>query len=190
MVQEEKMVAMCFFCGKGGGMANHSVITLEAWEEARRAAEAGLSLREVAEDYGVDYETVKKRAQREEWLTVAKLESLLAERKADKLEVSENSEKSRNVPLAAESIAKRLEALHTANKLGLARAAGKGIETALDKMESGEIEVSSIQDLQTLANIAKIAWGGDSNGGNAVQVNVLSSGGYEFSPASAESMCI
>lgn len=169
-------------------MANHSVISSEAWEEARRAAEAGLSLREVAEEYGVDYETVKKRAQREEWLTVAKLESLLAERKADKLEVSGNSEKSRNVPLAAESIVKRLEALHASNKLGLARAAGRGIETALEKMESGEIEVSSLQDLQTLANIAKIAWGGDSNGSSAVQVNVLSSGGYDFVPASVEAM--
>lgn len=170
-------------------MANHSVISSEAWEEARRAAEAGLSLREVAEEYGVDYETVKKRAQREEWLTVAKLESLLAERKADK-EVSENGEKSLNVPLAAESIVKRLEALHASNKLGLARAAGRGIETALEKMESGEIEVSSLQDLQTLANIAKIAWGGDSNGGSAVQVNVLSSGDYDFVPASVESMGI
>lgn len=169
-------------------MANHPVISSEAWLEARRAAEAGLSLREVAEEYGVDYETVKKRAQREEWLTVSKLESLLADRKADKKELSESSEKSLNVPLASESIVKRLEALHTANKLGLARAAGKGIETALDKMESGEIEVTSLQDLQTLANIAKIAWGGDSNGGNAVQVNVLNSGEFDFIPASMDSM--
>lgn len=157
-------------------MARPPVISEERWQEARRAAEIGLSLREVAEDFGVDYETVKKRAQREEWLTTNKLEAMLAERRAKEVINAENVNNSLNVPkgseMTSESIEARLAAYHTRNKLGLAKAAGKGIETALAKMDAGEIEVSSLQDLQTIANIAKIAWGGDS-AQQAVQVNIL-----------------
>lgn len=164
-------------------MANTPVIPTSQWAEARRAAECGLTLQEVAEDFGVDYETVRKRAQRENWLTVNRLENLLA---AQKREDSGNAETSQIVPkaqiLAPDAIEKRLVALHTANKLGLARAAGKGISEAVARMEDGRIEVESLQDLQTLANIAKIAWGGDSNAQNAVQVNILASEPVEFAP--------
>ena len=129
----------------------------------------------MAEDFKVDYEAVKKRAQREEWLTTNKLEALLAERRAKEVNHAENVNSSLNVPkgseMTSESIEARLAAYHTRNKLGLAKAAGKGIETALAKMDSGEIEVSSLQDLQTIANIARIAWGGDT--AQAVQVNIL-----------------
>ena len=48
-------------------------------------------------------------------------------------------------------------------------------------MESGEIKPTSLQDLKTLADVAKIAWGGDAPA-QAVQVNVLSSQPMEFCP--------
>lgn len=160
-------------------MARPPVISEERWQEARRAAEIGLSLREVAEDFGVSYDAVRQRALREDWLTVNRLENKLAEAKLGetKSDLSQNVADSGNSNaerpvLSSESIEARLAAYHTRNKLGLAKAAGKGIETALAKMESGEIEVTSLQDLQTLANVAKIAWGGDS-AQQAVQVNIL-----------------
>jgi len=166
-------------------MANTPVLTDEQWQEARRAAEIGLTLQEVAEDWHVDFETVRKRAYREGWLTANRLEKMLAERKEAEGKLSEKNEKSQIVPKDAlsssGSIEKRLLALHTANKLGLARAAGKGIETALELMDSGEIKPANLQDLKTLADIAKIAWGGDTQA-QAVQVNVLSSQPMDFSP--------
>jgi hypothetical protein len=166
-------------------MANTPVLTDEQWQEARRCAEIGMTLKEVAEDFGVEYEAVKKKAQRENWLTIFKLEKMLAETKEKEAKLSENTEKSPKVLdsslSSSGSIEKRLLAFHTANKLGLARAAGKGIETALELMESGEIKPTSLQDLKTLADVAKIAWGGDAPS-QAVQVNVLSSQPMEFSP--------
>ena len=166
-------------------MANTPVLTDEQWAEARRCAEIGMTLKEVAEDFGVEYEAVKKKAQRENWLTIFKLERMLAETKEAEREVSVKSEKSPKVLdsslSSSSSIEKRLLAFHTANKLGLARAAGKGIETALELMESGEIKPTSLQDLKTLADVAKIAWGGDAPA-QAVQVNVLSSQPMEFCP--------
>jgi len=166
-------------------MANTPVLTDEQWQEARRCAEIGMTLKEVAEDFGVEYEAVKKKAQRENWLTIFKLERMLAETKEKEAKLSENSEKSRKVLdsslSSSGSIEKRLLAFHTANKLGLARAAGKGIETALELMDSGEIKPANLQDLKTLADIAKIAWGGDTQA-QAVQVNVLSSQPMDFSP--------
>lgn len=166
-------------------MANTPVLTDEQWAEARRAAEIGLTLQEVADDWNVDFETVRKRAYRENWLTANRLEKMLAEMKEAEGKHAENVNKSQNVPKDAlsssSSIEKRLLAFHTANKLGLARAAGKGIETALELMESGEIKPTSLQDLKTLADVAKIAWGGDAPA-QAVQVNVLSSQPMDFSP--------
>jgi hypothetical protein len=159
------------------------VLTSEQWAEARRCAEIGLTLQEVAEDFGVSYEAVKKRSLREQWLTVNRLEQMLAEKKEE--QKAKGGDLSPGVPNTSisspERIEKRLLALHTANKLGLARAAGKGIETALGLMGSGEIKPANLQDLKTLADIAKIAWGGDAVA-QAVQVNVLSSQPVEFQP--------
>jgi hypothetical protein len=159
------------------------VLTSEQWGEARRCAEIGLTLQEVAEDFGISYEAVKKRSLREQWLTVSRLEQMLADKKEEQR--AKDSEVSPSVPNASisspERIEKRLLALHTANKLGLARAAGKGIETALELMDSGEIKPANLQDLKVLADIAKIAWGGDTQA-QAVQVNVLSSQPMDFSP--------
>jgi hypothetical protein len=166
-------------------MANTPVLTDEQWAEARRAAEMGLTLQEVAEDWNVDFETVRKRAYRDGWLTKNRLEKMLAERKEAESNNAENVNKSQIVPKDAlsssASVEKRLLALHTANKLGLARAAGKGIETALELMDTGEIKPANLQDLKTLADIAKIAWGGDTQA-QAVQVNVLSSQPMDFQP--------
>jgi hypothetical protein len=44
-------------------------ITPEVWRMAREAVALGLTIREAAERYGINYERAKKRAQREEWPT-------------------------------------------------------------------------------------------------------------------------
>lgn len=171
-------------------MANTPVLSDEQWQEARRCAEMGLTLREVSEDFGVSYDAVRQRALREDWLTVSRLEAKLAEAKLGeaKSDLSQNVADSGNsnekrLEMPIEHVEKRLAAFHTRNKLGLARLAGKGLEKAAERMEEGILEPKSLSDVRTLAEIAKIAWGGDTNSGNAVQVNVLSSGPLDFAPA-------
>lgn len=53
------------------------------WQEVRRAAELGAELRHVAAQFGVSIEAVRKRAQREEWLTPHKLHDRLMMAKAN-----------------------------------------------------------------------------------------------------------
>jgi hypothetical protein len=45
----------------------------ETWAACREAVALGLTIREAAAKYGLDYETAKKRAQREQWPTPARL---------------------------------------------------------------------------------------------------------------------
>ncbi len=52
------------------------------WQSIRRCAELGVPLKTVAEKFGVNYEAVKKRNQRENWLTPAKLEEVRAQKLA------------------------------------------------------------------------------------------------------------
>ena len=53
------------------------------WPEVRRAAEMGADLRIVAAKFGISIEAVRKRAQREQWLTPNKLAERLAMAKAN-----------------------------------------------------------------------------------------------------------
>jgi hypothetical protein len=52
------------------------------WQSIRRCAELGVPLKTVAEKFGVNYEAVKKRNQRENWLTPAKLDEVRAQKLA------------------------------------------------------------------------------------------------------------
>lgn len=48
------------------------------WQSIRRCAELGVPLKDVAAKFGIQYEAVKKRSQREQWLTPAKIEQARA----------------------------------------------------------------------------------------------------------------
>jgi len=62
----------------GGGFIVWPMVTSTAekvtvWTKAREAVALGMSQREVAERYGLSYEAIRKRAQREEWPTPSRL---------------------------------------------------------------------------------------------------------------------
>jgi hypothetical protein len=48
------------------------------WQSIRRCVELGVPLRDAAEKFGVTYEAIKKRNQREAWMTPAKIEQMRA----------------------------------------------------------------------------------------------------------------
>lgn len=48
------------------------------WQSIRRCAELGVPLKDIAAKFGIQYEAVKKRSQREQWLTPAKIEQARA----------------------------------------------------------------------------------------------------------------
>jgi len=52
------------------------------WQSIRRCAELGVPLKTVAAKFNVNYEAVKKRNQRENWLTPTKLEEVRAQKLA------------------------------------------------------------------------------------------------------------
>ena len=70
----------------------------DRWEDIRRAAESGVTFKTLSDEFAISYETIKKKAQREKWLTAPFLQAKLAEmsRKAPSpaLSGSESTEKS------------------------------------------------------------------------------------------------
>jgi len=68
------------------------------WEEARRAAETGAPIAFVAEKFGVSFEAVKKRSQRENWLLPCRVEALREKQRAYVLEQAKKESLSPNVP--------------------------------------------------------------------------------------------
>ena len=49
------------------------------WQSIRRCVELGVPLKDAAEKFKVTYEAIKKRGQREAWMTPAKIEQLRAD---------------------------------------------------------------------------------------------------------------
>lgn len=153
---------------------DNPVLTSEQWKEARRAVEAGMSLQEAADTWGVDYEAVKKRAQREEWLTPTRIRTL-----AEKLAEAE----SRAVPSpeiaprnALEAFTRELSEKRVSTLLKLAKLAEKGVE----KAASAELPVESWQDAKIVADIALKLHQPDNS---AVQVNIVSGEAGDWSGA-------
>jgi transcriptional regulator with XRE-family HTH domain len=54
-------------------MVTSTAEKVTVWTKAREAVALGMSQREVAERYGLSYEAIRKRAQREEWPTPSRL---------------------------------------------------------------------------------------------------------------------
>jgi hypothetical protein len=80
------------------------------WQSIRRCAELGVPLKTVAEKFGVNYEAVKKRNQRENWLTPAKLEEVRAQKLA---KVPQSSPDSAPLDLVTGTVAEMGQELQT-----------------------------------------------------------------------------
>jgi hypothetical protein len=80
------------------------------WQSIRRCAELGVPLVTVAEKFGVNYDAVRKRNQRENWLTPSKLAEI---REAKKPNVTPESRESEPLDLVTGTIAEMGQELQT-----------------------------------------------------------------------------
>ena len=80
------------------------------WQSIRRCAELGVPLKTVAEKFGVTYEAVRKRNQRENWLTPSKLAEV---RDAKAAIVTPSSQDSSPVDLVTGTVAEMGQELQT-----------------------------------------------------------------------------
>ena len=181
MVQVKK-IGKWFFCGKGGGMPE-AVLSPEAWGAVRIASVKGVTDQELASQFGITCESIRQRRFRDPiWKAASEAKSAPC---------NAVSQKGENVPPAASlaekvasTVSESIASLGESNRLLALQIASKGLKQA----DQAPPDVTSWQDVKALVDIVHKASGMDS--GQNVQVNVLSSGGYEFSPASAESMGI
>jgi hypothetical protein len=135
------------------------------WNAIRSVAESGVLLPEVAERFGLPYERVKKRAQRERWLTVAKVQTLRKRHTEQAL--------SRSVPLPSKEavLTESLAELGNQVRFSGLRAAS----SALAKFAEAPPELQNWSDAKVAVEIAaKIGnWGADEA---KVQVNLWQGG--------------
>lgn len=154
------------------------VLTVEQWSECRRCVEAGLEMKEAAEKFGVDYQTVKQRAYREKWLHDSRIKALAEQVKAKEAAKVVNLSptvtfEQKPVLTASQAIAETFESHRSGTLLNLAKLAGKGIERAV----AANLEIENWQDAKIAADIAmKLHQVGE----QGVQVNVLVGGDGGF----------
>ena len=132
------------------------VATPERWLEVRRAVEAGMSQKEASEVFNVSYDAIRQRANREEWLTEARV----AAKKAELV-----TKQSQGAETALEAVAVSLEGYRSQTLLSLAKLAKKGVETAV----AAQLPVENWQDAKIAAEIAMKL---HQVGSEAVQVNI------------------
>jgi hypothetical protein len=157
------------------------------WEEARRAAETGAPIAFVAEKFGVSFEAVKKRSQRENWLLPCRVEALREKQRAYVLEQAKKEGLSPTVPnppkegplvspetqgtpqqagpVTAESLAIMGESLRsTVLQKTLA---------ALRKARLEDLPIDSWSDAKTAVEVGLKASGLEAAAGQGPSVNVL-----------------
>ena len=177
--------------GKPEGWSSwkNPVASPEKWAEIRRTVEAGMSEKEASEVFGIDYETVRKRSQREEWLTEGRI---LAKAQALRDKAREEIDgKSPAVPMgeqrpetASQAVVSFLEGSRSRTLPKLARLAEKGVERAI----SANLPVENWQDAKIVADIAMKL---HNVGQEGVQVNVLvgGDGGFDGPVVETEAEC-
>lgn len=175
-------------------MANHSVISSEAWEALKAASIRGVPDSQLAETFGVEPGTIRQRRFADA-IWKAAVANRIQVKPAEETQDGDNltgkltkgPEMASSVSLAekvAATVGESIATLGESNRLLALQIASKGLRQA----DQAPPEVTSWQDVRALVDIVHKASGMES--GNAVQVNVLSSGGYDFVPASVESMGI
>ena len=156
-----------------------AILSPEAWEAVRIASVKGVPDQELAEQFGITCESIRQRRFRDPiWKAAFEAKSAPCHTLSQKGGKTPDS-----VSLAekvASTVQESIASLGESNRLLALEIAGKGLRAA----DAAPPEVTSWQDVKALVDIVHKASGMES--GNAVQVNVLSSGGYDFSPASVE----
>ena len=160
-----------------------AILSPEAWEAVRIASVKGVTDQELASQFGITCESIRQRRFRDPiWKAASEAKSGPCNAVSQKRENAPSS-----VSLAekvAATVGESIATLGESNRLLALQIAGKGLRAA----DAAPPEVTSWGDVKALVDIVHKASGMES--GNAVQVNVLSSGGYDFVPASVESMGI
>lgn len=129
-----------------------------------------MELSEAAKAFGVEYEAVKKRAQREQWFTKTRIKTLadeLKEKEAAKVRSLSPAVPTNEKPAltASQAIAETFESHRSGTLLNLAKLAGKGIQKAID----ANLEIENWQDAKIAADIAMKL---HNVGQDSVQVNI------------------
>lgn len=162
---------------------DNPVLTPEQWQEVRKACEAGMTYGEASERWQIENATIRKRAQREEWITTTRIK-IMAEKiiekesqeKARQIESRQVTrvEEGRNVPSTAiQAVAESFESHRSGTLLNLARMAGKGISRAMQ----ADLPIENWQDAKIVADIAMKL---HNVGQEGVNVNVLVGGDGGF----------
>ena len=156
-----------------------SIISPESWEALRIASVKGVPDSELSEQFGVSCESIRQRRCRDA-IWKAAFDGL----KSPCHVVSQKGENSPPVASLAAKVAstvsESIATLGESNRLLALQIAQKGLRQA----DSAPPEVQSWGDVKALVEIVHKASGMES--GNAVQVNVLNSGEFDFVPASVE----
>lgn len=167
--------------------SNNKATGEDTWEAIKLASIRGVSDHDLADKFSVTREAIRQRRCRDKtWqAAVTPVSSLKSEDKRVESQVVTSA--ASTVSLAskvAATVQENIASLGESNRLLALQIASKGLKQA----DAAPPEVTSWQDVRALVDIVHKASGMES--GQNVQVNVLSSGGYEFSPASVESMGI
>jgi hypothetical protein len=156
-----------------------AVLSPTQWDAIKAASIRGVSDQDLADEFGIEKNAIHQRRFRDEIWRAA----IQAKAHA----VSECKKTPDSASLAAKvaaTVGESIASLGESNRLLALQLAAKGLRAA----DAAPPEVTSWQDVRALVDIVHKASGMES--GNAVQVNVLSSGGYDFVPASVEAMGI
>lgn len=144
------------------------VLTPEQWGEVRRAVEAGMTSMEAGERWKVDPAAVRKRAQREQWITTARIKILaekVAEKEAAKVAEANESQQVTRPVNALSAVAESAEGYKSRTMLSLFKLAEKGVSRAV----SADLPVENWQDAKIAAEIAMKL---HQVGQESVQVNI------------------
>lgn len=151
----------------------------DSWDALRIASVKGVTDQELSEQFGVSCESIRQRRFRDPvWKAASEAKSAPCNAVSQKGENTPSS-----VSLAskvAATVSESIASLGESNRLLALQIAAKGLRQA----DAAPPDVTSWGDVKALVEIVHKASGMDS--GQNVQVNVLSSGGYDFSPASVE----
>lgn len=158
---------------------DNPVLTPEQWQEVRKACEAGMTYGEASEKWQIENATIRKRAQREEWITTTRIkimaEKIIEKESQDKAEgiksraVTSGLDVAKVPSNAISAVVETFESHRSGTLLNLAKLAGKGIERAIN----ANLEVENWQDAKIVADIAMKL---HNVGQEGVNVNVLVGG--------------
>ena len=174
-------------------MANHPVISPEAWEALKAASIRGVPDSQLADSFGVERNAIRQRRFLDPiWKAAVNakreaVEETKRELSTNPVDLTGDLTKGENAPNSvslaqkvAATVQESIASLGESNRLLALQIASKGLKQA----DQAPPDVTSWSDVRAMVDIVHKASGMES--GQNVQVNVLSSGGYDFAPASVE----